>query len=214
MVSELIDIREPLKSVRKKLDKKMGFSLSSYDFWLQEQQMLPDDSTLVDQCIQGEGLVQIKMEIANGRINIVDVLKPEDELVAAEVESKRKRHYSSTDESTSPSKPKIKKEKIVSSKTQSKDHLSKWVVSQDFRQEQIRLNFPTDPLRWDRLHVSHWLHWVQSQFPDSPVDRNDWDMNGQELCSITLEEFKKKCPEGTYTFFYSYDPVLELPRYT
>ena len=104
----MIDIREPLKSVRKKLDKKMGFSLASYDFWLQEQQMLPDDSTLVDQCIQGEGLVQIKMEIANNRINIVDVLKPEEELVAAEqVESKRKRHYSSTDESSSPSKPKI-----------------------------------------------------------------------------------------------------------
>ena len=159
-VEELIDIREPLRTLKKKLEKKMGNSLKNYSFWLQEQQLLDDNSTLVDQCIQGEGLVQIKMEIANGKINIVDVIKPDEGLVAEAESTKRKRKYSSTDESSSPNKTKIKKEK-PSSKPQSKDQQTKWVVSQEFRQEQNRLNFPTDPLRWDRLHVSHWLHWVQ-----------------------------------------------------
>merc|ERR1712223_1411557 len=77
-----------------------------------------------------------------------------------------------------------------------------------------RLNFPTDPLRWDRLHVSHWLHWVQSQFPDSPVDRNDWDMNGQELCSITLEEFKKKCPEDPGDTLWTHLELLKKCKFT
>ena len=136
----------------------MGYSLKNYEFWLQEQQMLGDEMSLADQCIQSEGLVQIKVEIANGKINIVDVLKPEEDLVT-ETDTKRKRQYSSTDDGGSPSKPKIKKEKPIPTKPHSRDQLSKWVVSQEFRQEQIRLNFPTDPFKWDRLHVSHWLHW-------------------------------------------------------
>ena len=213
VVSELIDIRTPLGTLRKKLDKKMGYSVKSYDFWLQEQQILSDEMTLVDQCIQGEGLVQIKMEIANGKINIVDVLKPEEELVAEVETNKRKPQYSSTDEASSPSKIKKIKKETQQLKPQSKDQLSKWVVSQEFRQEQIRLNFPTDPLRWDRLHVSHWLHWVQSQFPDSPVDRNDWDMNGQELCSITLEEFKKKCPEDPGDTLWTHLELLKKCKF-
>ena len=38
---------------------------------LQETQMLSDEMTLADQCIQSEGLVQIKMMVANGKINIM-----------------------------------------------------------------------------------------------------------------------------------------------
>ena len=45
---------------------------------------------LVDQCVQGEGLVQINVEIKidSGlkKINIVDVLKPADDLVSEDEE--------------------------------------------------------------------------------------------------------------------------------
>lgn len=160
--------------------------------------MLSDEMTLVDQCIQGEGLVQIKVVVNNGKINIVDVLKPEEDFSSNDVEPDRRRHQS--EDKTSVAKPvKIKKEKITSSKAQSQekggsDSVTRWVVSASFRKEQERLNFPTDPLTWDRLHVAHWLNWATEEFPDSHVRRNDWDIDGRELCALSHDEFKKKAP--------------------
>ena len=53
------------------------------DFWLQDSQLLEPHMNLVDQCVQGEGLVQIICEIKDEenlkKINIVDVLKPPEE---------------------------------------------------------------------------------------------------------------------------------------
>ena len=54
-----IDIREPLNNLRLALEKKLCQDLTGYEFWLQDAQKLPSDTTLVDQCIQGEGLVQV-----------------------------------------------------------------------------------------------------------------------------------------------------------
>ena len=90
-VSQLIDIREPLINLRSSLEKRMvssmsmlfalfqstnlflsqGQNLRGYQFTLQDTQMLSDEMTLAEQCIQSEGLVQIKMMVANGKINIM-----------------------------------------------------------------------------------------------------------------------------------------------
>ena len=89
----IIDIREPLIILKKKLEAKLGKDLTNYRFYLQDTQHLPDDSTLVEQCIQGEGPVQISVQIKEGyndydrsinKINIVDVIKPSDDDIAAE----------------------------------------------------------------------------------------------------------------------------------
>ena len=58
-----IDIREPLNNLRLALEKKLSQDLSGYEFWLQDAQRLPSDTTLVDQCIQGEGLVQVRIDL-------------------------------------------------------------------------------------------------------------------------------------------------------
>ena len=73
--------------------------------------MLSDEMTLVDQCIQGEGLVQIKVEVSNGKINIVDVLKPEEDLVT-DVKAEPDRRQRMSSGGGSPSKVKVKKEKV------------------------------------------------------------------------------------------------------
>jgi len=198
--NELIDIREPLGQLKGSLEAKLGYSLKDYEFWLQETQMLSDEMTLVDQCIQGEGLVQIKVEVSNGKINIVDVLKPEEDLFT-DVKPERHHRLSSMGVSSSPTKSvKVKKEKVPAAiktenqEKQAADSVTRWVVSSAFRKEQERLNFPTDPLTWDRLHVAHWLNWVQEEFPDSQIDRNDWEIDGRELCALSHDEFKKKVP--------------------
>jgi len=196
-VSQLIDIREPLTNLRRSLEKRMGQTLRGYQFMLQETQMLSDEMTLADQCIQSEGLVQIKMMVANGKINIMDVLKPEEDLVTEVGETKRagKRQHSSADpDTTSPKK--IKKEKSTSHKVEkssSAETVTRWSVSKEFRDEQTRLRFPTDPLSWDRLHVAHWLNWVQTEFPDTILhNKIVWDIDGRELCALSHDEFKKK----------------------
>ena len=68
---------------------KFGFF---FYFMRLDTQPLHAESTLVDQCIQGEGPVQINVQIKEElndhgkkvrKINIVDVLKPSDDVVAA-----------------------------------------------------------------------------------------------------------------------------------
>jgi len=198
VLSELIDIREPLGQLKQSLEARLGYSLKNYDFWLQDTQMLSDEITLVDQCIQGEGLVQIKVEVANGKINIVDVLKPEEDLMSDDVNTEdRKRRHSSGGASKA---LKVKKEKLSSDAPKSAqpekpvESVTRWVVSSSFRREQERLNFPTDPLTWDRLHVAHWLNWVKTEFPNSKIEECDWEIDGRELCSLSHDEFKKKVP--------------------
>lgn len=46
-------------NLRKALEERLHQDLSDYNFWLQNAQTLRPDTTLVDQCIQGEGIVQV-----------------------------------------------------------------------------------------------------------------------------------------------------------
>merc|ERR1719369_1637331 len=78
----------------------------------------------VEQCVQGEGLVQINVELkvdrdtGRGKINIVDVLKPADE------PSEEERSDDETE-------------------TSGRDCVTRWVVCTQFRKEQERLAMPT-----------------------------------------------------------------------
>ncbi|XP_058118755.1 DNA-binding protein Ets97D isoform X1 [Anopheles coustani] len=95
-----MDLRDNLSYLRGLLEHRIGYPLKHYEFWLQGTTMLESHKTLVDQCVQGEGLVQINVQLdpAERRINIADVLKPTDEVlekyqqdmekVAKETESK------------------------------------------------------------------------------------------------------------------------------
>ena len=62
-------IKSAIESYTEKRQKALReISVSTPSFWLQEQQMLGDEMSLADQCIQSEGLVQIKVEIANTEV--------------------------------------------------------------------------------------------------------------------------------------------------
>ncbi|XP_053679313.1 DNA-binding protein Ets97D [Anopheles nili] len=78
-----MDLRENLSTLRGLVERKIGLSLKHYEFWLQGSTMLESHKNLVDQCVQGEGLVQINVQVqpTKRRINIADVLKPTDEVL-------------------------------------------------------------------------------------------------------------------------------------
>ncbi|XP_050069572.1 DNA-binding protein Ets97D [Anopheles maculipalpis] len=78
-----MDLRENLSTLRGLVERRIGLSLKHYEFWLQGSTMLESHKNLVDQCVQGEGLVQINVQVQPNkrRINIADVLKPTDEVL-------------------------------------------------------------------------------------------------------------------------------------
>lgn len=77
-----MDIQSPIQTLKVLLQEKTKKDLRDYNVWLQNVQMLEPFKTLVDQCVKGEGLVQVNAQIFDGpkRINIADVVKPTDEV--------------------------------------------------------------------------------------------------------------------------------------
>ncbi|XP_067143814.1 GA-binding protein alpha chain isoform X2 [Centruroides vittatus] len=130
-----MDITEPLTTLRCLLEQRINTSLEDYQFYLQDTQELDASKNLVNQCVQGEGLVQINVEITNKdtkKINIVDVLKPAEEIVV-------------TPDTTQGDKvgegPVVKK--VVIPVTEESEQITRWVLSTEYRQEQERLKIPS-----------------------------------------------------------------------
>ena len=87
--SEIIDIKEPLKSIREALGVKLMIDLSDCEFCLEGSEKLDPDSTLAEFCEKDEGLIEIDYNIKENYnecgemtyiINIVNVVEPRDNL--------------------------------------------------------------------------------------------------------------------------------------
>ncbi|PBC30188.1 DNA-binding protein Ets97D [Apis cerana cerana] len=183
-----MDIREPLSTLRNLLEQRLGVELTDYAFWLQDTQMLESHKNLVDQCVQGEGLVQVNVQIkaTQRKINIVDVLKPaEDYIELAE------------NNASTPINEDNKRNVI------------RWLVDPQYKKEQERLKIPADPKEWTQTHVKHWLQWAVRQFNLASVRLADWNITGQQLCNLTMEEFQAKVPLDPGEVFWTH---LELLR--
>ncbi|KAK9892472.1 hypothetical protein WA026_020463 [Henosepilachna vigintioctopunctata] len=186
-----MNIQEPLSKLKSLLEDKLGMSLENFKFFLQGVQELEGDQSLVDQCVQGEGLVQINLQVqfSMNRINIIDVLKPaEDYIQDYSEESPKKSKY---DE---PSKLK---------------NIVQWQIDLNFKKEQERLKMPSDPMEWDVIHVRHWLQWAVRYFKLPNVKLSDWSMNGEQLYKLTLNDFQKIVPNDPGDVFWTH---LELLR--
>ncbi|KAL0280584.1 UNVERIFIED_CONTAM: hypothetical protein PYX00_001838 [Menopon gallinae] len=185
IIIEHMDIRYPLSTLRSMLQKRFNIDLSDYKFWLQDAQMLEPHKNLVDQCVQGEGLVQINVEIKREgdlkKINIVDVLKPTDEFLEEQEEKA----------------------------AEEKDHDVQWVIDNNFNKELERLKIPQDPRLWNKQQVRLWLVWAVRQFNLSGLKLSDWMIDGNALCKMTLDTFKKKVPKDPDDLFWTH---LELLR--
>ena len=131
--------------------------------------------------LQGEGTVQINCEVGEypgsnrPRINIVDILKPAEEV---------------DNDVTPPSPPPPRQqpvnvreariggggaaERAVTAavnaresnnlEKEEEEEVTRWVVDQQFRKEQERLGIPLDPLHWTPFHVAHWIRWAIGKF--------------------------------------------------
>uniref|UniRef100_T1I8G0 Uncharacterized protein n=1 Tax=Rhodnius prolixus TaxID=13249 RepID=T1I8G0_RHOPR len=210
-----MDIREPLSSLKYLLQEKLGTDLNEYSFTLQDSQMLEGHKNLVDQCVQGEGLVQINVELKeeNGdkRINIIDVLKPAEEylsfllisneclsLMSFLVIKKYIRMNGEEGTECENGEAAVDDESVV-----------RWAADDNFKKTQKRLNIPEDPEQWDVAHVRHWLLWAVRQFNLTGIKLSDWAFKGTELVNMSLQSFREKVPNDPDSLFWTH---LELLR--
>ena len=133
-------------------------------------------------------------QTGRGKINIVDVLKPANEDAALSDEDADDNDEEETE---------------AAGDSCGKDTVTRWVVCSQFRKEQERLAIPTDPGHWSQSNVMHWLRWALNTFKTASIDPADWLMSGEELCSISQEQFKSKVPVDPNDLFWTH---LELLR--
>lgn len=202
-----MDIREPLSTLKALLEQRLGVELPGYTFWLQNTQSLEPHRTLVEQCVQGEGLVQVNVQIQTHvrRINIVDVLKPADEYTRGEGEEEDEEEQVRENEETQVTV----QEDDQQQQQQQQQNVIRWVVDSAFRREQERLKIPADPNAWTSAHVRHWLQWAVRHFSLPNIRLTDWNMTGRELCRLTLAQFQEKVPRDHGDIFWTH---LELLR--
>ncbi|XP_022908828.1 DNA-binding protein Ets97D [Onthophagus taurus] len=194
-----MDIRDPLNKLKRLLEQKVGKRLIGFVFCLQGTQLLEGHKNLVDQCVQGEGTVQINVQLQPhlNRINIIDVLKPADDYIDIEEDEE-----DSKDVCKSEIKQNIKKE-------DTKKNVVQWQVDVAFKKEQERLKIPSDPQQWTMLHVRHWVQWAVRQFNLPNLKLSDWSLNGVQLYKLTLQDFQKMVPNDPGDVFWTH---LELLR--
>ncbi|XP_030764284.1 DNA-binding protein Ets97D isoform X2 [Sitophilus oryzae] len=194
-VMQHMDIREPLSKLRKLIERKLNMNLANYVFALQDTQMLEDHKNLVDQCVQGEGLVQVNAQVQPNfkKINIIDVLKPADDYVDMEGSS---------------STVEVEEAKDLE-ETEAAKNVVQWQVDLQYKREQDRLKIPLNPEEWSVLHVRHWLQWAVRQFNLSNIKLSDWNISGKDLYKLTMEDFQKIVPNDPGDVFWTH---LELLR--
>ena len=207
VIIQHMDIREPLVNLKRGLERKLKTDLSEFDFWLQDRELLEETMTLVDHTVQGEGRVQINLDMktdpvtGRGKINILDVLKP-----VMEDQSEEERSEEEETEVAGPVSPVSMAGMVEGGDVQC---VTRWVVCTQFRKEQEQLSIPTDPAQWSQSNVQHWLRWAMKTFSSASIDPVDWNMSGSELCETTQDQFKLKVQVDPNDLFWTH---LELLR--
>ncbi|KAG5869240.1 hypothetical protein JTB14_000089 [Gonioctena quinquepunctata] len=198
-IMQHMDIREPLTKLRKLIENRLGVGLQGYIFALQGVQILEDHKNLVEQCVQGEGLVQVNVQVQSNlkRINIIDVLKPAEDYV----------HIEDVDLEESPEKDEPEQPQNVD--VGKPKNIVQWQVDTNYKKEQERLKIPPDPKNWTTLHVRHWVQWAVRQFNLTKIKLGDWSMDGKQLNELSIHDFQKIVPNDPGDVFWTH---LELLR--
>lgn len=168
------------------------------------------DKNIADQCIQGEGLVQINCQIypRAHKINIVDILKPSDDVLEATTVQPR-----STQKRSHDGQP-INNTTTTTVTPSPKNSNKNWAIDNAFKRDQTRLKIPDNPVEWTRPQVRFWLEWARKQFHQASIQPEDWaQMTGEELCRLTVQEFNRMVPQDPGNFFWTHLELLRKCKY-
>lgn len=76
-----------------------------------------------------------------------------------------------------------------------------------------RLKIPFDPKLWSEAHVKHWVQWAVRQFNLVSLRLADWNITGEQLCNLTLEEFQAKVPLDPGDVFWTHLELLKKCKF-
>ncbi|KAL7302677.1 hypothetical protein TKK_0004733 [Trichogramma kaykai] len=195
-----MDITETMANLKILLEKKLEISLADYACYLQGTILIEDDKTLVDQCVQGSGIVQVNLQIkiSQKQIYIVDVLKPANDYV----NNPERNGNSQSDESSAEPTPIPDDQNVI-----------RWMVDAQYKKEQDRLKIPCDPEKWSIAHVKHWIQWAVRHFKLISVKLADWNIAGEELCKLDIKQFQKKVPHDPGDVFWTHFELLRKCKF-
>ncbi|XP_026740071.1 DNA-binding protein Ets97D isoform X1 [Trichoplusia ni] len=211
VIVQLMDIRTNLSRLRAMLERRLGLDLSDYTFWLQNAKMLENHKTLVEQCIRGEGVVQVNIQIraSERKINILDVLKPDEELV--QLPNQMDEDFLELEEQLPVTEHLA--ERVEEAESQASHAAAvKWVVDAQFKSEH-RIRIPDDPAEWSVQHVKLWIQWAVRRFNLIGIKLSDWNISGDELCTISNVEFKAKVPSDPGDIFWTHFELLRKCKF-
>ncbi|XP_059143784.1 protein c-ets-1-A-like isoform X2 [Physella acuta] len=63
-----------------------------------------------------------------------------------------------------------------------------------FEEHRRQCNIPKDLMQWSQAHVLLWLQWFSQDFSLEGIQMNNFNMEGQELCSMAKKEFLERLP--------------------
>ncbi|EEC09200.1 GA-binding protein alpha chain, putative, partial [Ixodes scapularis] len=223
VIAQHMDITEPLTSLKSLLEQRLAVSLHDYAFFLQDTQELNASKNLVDQCVQGEGLVQVNVEIINKdgvrKINIVDVLKPAEEILTVApntVQQDRGREAEAVHALQRPLRevPRAGRLRLTTAPTPavelvggSLSSLARFVFV--LRKLQGGLVPRPDPTLWKPDQVLRWFQWACRHFGLQDANASDWNLTGKQLCELSHAEFVRRIAFDPGDLFWTH---LELLR--
>uniref|UniRef100_A0A2C9K9G3 PNT domain-containing protein n=1 Tax=Biomphalaria glabrata TaxID=6526 RepID=A0A2C9K9G3_BIOGL len=203
LIIQHMDIAEPLSTLKRLLEIRLQCSLADHQFYLQDSIELDSSKSLVDQCVHGEGMVQINLEVKSQpgvipKINILDILKTAEDEVEEKYAAEQALQSSQSQNA-----------KVVIPLPEESENVTRWIVDQSFRRDQERLKIPFDPAQWSELHVKHWIQWAVKEFRLQNVNIDAFNFNGEQLCAMTHPEFVRHIPNDPGDIFWTH---LELLR--
>ncbi|KAL4711196.1 hypothetical protein ACJJTC_019037 [Scirpophaga incertulas] len=213
VIVQLMDIRTRLSKLRAMLERRLGTDLTDFTFWLQDAKMLENHKTLVEQCIRGEGIVQVNIQIkaAERKINILDVLKPDEEML--QLPQLEEQHFLKAED------PAMVMDGEPDTSVSMEEELPhphaaavKWIVDPNFKADH-RVKIPEDPRQWSVQHVKLWIQWAVRQFNLTGIKLSDWNISGAELCAISNVDFKEKVPSDPGDLFWTHFELLRKCKF-
>ncbi|XP_072049901.1 GA-binding protein alpha chain-like [Amphiura filiformis] len=200
----MMDIAEPMSNLRTILEQRLQCNLCEHEIYLQNTAQLDPAKSLLEQGVSAEGVVQFSVQVISTqgvkpRLNIVDIVKPIIETVEVPVETMEH-------DISAPGESKLQTEEQV-------EEVTRWVVCNNYRDEQEKYNIPFDPMEWESHHTVHWLRWAATEF-SLPVETsiiNTLKISGKELCVLTKDDFVSRLPKPAGDLFWTH---LDLLRKT
>uniref|UniRef100_A0AAY4C8N0 GA-binding protein alpha chain n=1 Tax=Denticeps clupeoides TaxID=299321 RepID=A0AAY4C8N0_9TELE len=195
LITQDIDINEPVGNLKKLLEPRVQISLDCYDICLQDIQLHPDHS-LFDQGVKTDGTVQLSLQIitrpGEEKLNILEIVKPVETVevvIDPDAVPGEEAHLMEDGQVIAVERATIADD--------TSEQVTRWAAAlEGYRKEQVRLSIPYDPVQWTSDQVIHWAVWVMKEFSIEEMDVGTIHIPGRELCAFSQEEFLQRVPNG------------------